>query len=158
MARQAEWLQSRAMLSSVSFDSGSYQLDISLTGSDDVAVEVVNDQVEVPINGTPDVLTPNTYEVFFINVTGGDGPNRIDLSSLHAADFNYLLMSTNINGGAGNDTILGSGVMDYIYGEGDNDSIEGGAGLDNIWGGENDDSGADRGSRTAILKSTAVVA
>ena len=139
MARQAEWLQSRAMLSSVSFDSGSYQLDISLTGSDHVAVEVVNDQVEVSINGTPNGPTPNTFEVFFINVTGGEGPNRIDLSSLHAADFNYLLMSTNINGGDGNDTILGSGVMDYIYGEGDNDSVEGGAGLDNIWGGENDD-------------------
>lgn len=55
MARQTEWLQSRAMLSSVSFDSGSYQLDISLADSDNVAVEVVTDQVEVSINGTPNV-------------------------------------------------------------------------------------------------------
>ena len=134
MARHAEWLQTRAMLSSVSFDSGSYQLDISLTGSDDVAVEVVNDQVEVSINGTPNGPTPNTFEVFSINVTGGDGPNLIDLSSLHAADFNYLLMSTSIRGGDGDDTIYGSGVMDDIHGERDNDWIDGGSGSDNIWG------------------------
>ena len=118
---------------------GPIQLDITLDGSDDVDVQVVNDLVEVSINDTQTGPTPNTYEVFFITVTGGDGANHIDLSALDAADFNYLLMSTYITGGGGDDIILGSGVMDDIFGEGDNDYIEGGDGFDNIWGGEHDD-------------------
>lgn len=139
MARSAEGLQSRAMLSSVTFDSGSNMLDISLDGSDSVSAEVVNDQVEVSINGSPTTPTPNASDVYFINVTGGSGDNLIDLSSLSAADFSYLLTSTSINGGDGNDTIYGSGVMDDIRGEAGADSIDGGSGSDNVWG----DDGAD---------------
>ena len=139
MFRQAELLQLRTMLSSVTFDTGSNMLDISLEGSDGVSAEVVNDKIEVSINGSPTTPTPNVSDVHFINVTGGSGDNLIDLSSLSAADFSYLLTSTSINGGDGNDTIYGSGIMDDIHGDAGNDSIDGGYGSDNIWG----DEGAD---------------
>ena len=144
MATQAELLQTRAMLSSVTFDSGTSTLDISLDGSDSVSAQVVNvpgesDRIEVSINGTLARPTPNASDVYFINVTGGSGNNLIDLSSLNAADFSYLLTSTSISGGDGNDTIYGSGVMDEIRGEAGDDSIDGGYGSDDVYGGDGAD-------------------
>jgi len=130
------------MLSSVTFDSGTNMLDISLDGSDSVSAQVVNvpgevARVEVSNNGSPP--TPNASDVYFINITGGFGDNLIDLSSPSTADFSYLLTSTSINGGDGNDTIYGSGVMDDIHGDAGDDFIDGGEGSDNIWGNDGAD-------------------
>lgn len=116
------------MLSAVSFDTESGQLDISLTGSDSVAVEVFDDLLQVSVNGALVEPIVDPSEVTFISVQGGSGANDIDLSGISASDFSFLPASTSVTGGAGNDTIVGSGLMDIIDGNSGDDSISGGLG------------------------------
>ena len=127
------------MLSAVTFDSGSSELNITLDGSDSATVQVIGDQFQVAINGSSTGPVVYTDEVYFINVTGGPGNNSIDLSSLMTANSNSLLMATSIQGGSGDDTITGSGLLDFIDGGEGDDSIHGGPGDDDIIGGPGHD-------------------
>jgi Ca2+-binding RTX toxin-like protein len=122
------------MLSSVTFDDGSGALAVNLDGSDSASATVANDTVQVSINGTPTGDTPFTAEVSSITVTGGDGGHTIDLSGLQPGAFNYLLISTLITTGSGDDVITGSGMTDNIQSGGGNDVVNGGGGDDIING------------------------
>ena len=74
-----------------------------------------------------------------ITVNAGSGNNSVDLSGLQAADFPFTSMAGLISMGAGNDTVIGSGLADIIdAGEGI-DVVDGGAGDDDINGGPGPD-------------------
>ncbi len=74
-------------------------------------------------------------------VTGGGGDDSIDGSFLNESE-PWLLMETGhheLNGGDGNDTILGTNDADLIGGQDGNDSVLAGGGYDTIFGGEGND-------------------
>lgn len=86
-------------------------------------------------------------------VTGGNGDDYIDGSFLddrYSDVYNsYGRDSNNIDGGEGNDTILGTRNADIISGQSGNDSVLAGGGDDIIFGGDGDDIlTAGRGSDT----------
>ena len=139
MARQAELLQHRTMLSSVTFDYGSLDLAIDLDGSDSATAQVTNGQVEVSINGTPTGDMPYTSDIYSITVTAGDGGHTIDLSGLQPVDFTYLPIAIAITTGTGDDDVTGTGMIDIIDVRGGNDQVDGNGGDDNITGGPGED-------------------
>ena len=165
IARQAELLQLRTMLSSVTFDFGSGDLVIDLDGSDSATAQVTSDdKVQISINGSPDDEMPDTSDVYSITVTAGDGGHLIDLSGLQPVDFAYLPIFATITTGAGDDTVTGTGMMDTIdVGDGDDhitgglgeDTLSGGDGWDSIFGGDDNDelwsgSGVSGGGTSAL--------
>ena len=140
IARQAELLQLRTMLSSVTFDFGSGDLVIDLDGSDSATAQVTSDdKVQISINGSPDDEMPDTSDVYSITVTAGDGGHLIDLSGLQPVDFAYLPIFATITTGAGDDTVTGTGMMDTIEVGDGNDLVDGNGGDDHITGGLGDD-------------------
>lgn len=76
-------------------------------------------------------------------VSGGNGDDYIDGSFLDDDDSGYYYYYNNniseIDAGAGNDTILGTRNADMISGQDGNDSVLAGGGRDIIFGGEGDD-------------------
>jgi hypothetical protein len=73
-----------------------------------------------------------------VEITGGPGPNAIDLSAVTQAAFpgaEYV----SITGDEGADTIAGSALADEVEGGADDDSLRGNAGNDALSGGEGDD-------------------
>ena len=115
-------------------------LTITSNGADNMAV-ATNVNGNVTLNGTQ--LTINNAAVAASSVTtldvvGGKGKNTIDLSGVTATAFTALTQ-VNINGGAGNDSIIGSALNDSILGAGGNDTINGGSGNDSLNGGSGND-------------------
>ncbi|MBY0589554.1 hypothetical protein K2X85_20450 [bacterium] len=114
------------------------------SGDDEMAWTVVDNTTlritESKING----LVVNNIYTFstaaldsrptYISAYGKEGNDRIDLSALAAP-----IIGTLIYGDSGNDTLLGSAVVDSIFGELGNDTIHGGYGADYINGGDNND-------------------
>jgi RTX calcium-binding nonapeptide repeat (4 copies)/PASTA domain len=73
-----------------------------------------------------------------VEITGGPGPNAIDLSAVTQTAFpgaEYV----SITGDEGADTIVGSALADEVEGEADGDTLRGNAGNDALSGGEGDD-------------------
>ena len=87
---------------------------------------------------TSDGSTVATKVVTSLNVTGGPLNNVIDLSGITLAGFSALAQ-VNVDGGAGNDLIIGSQFADNIFGQWGNDTIEGGLGSDTLRGGAGND-------------------
>lgn len=138
-AADIETVESRTVLSTTSlFNAGT--LTITSNGSDNMAV-ATNASGNVTLNGA-EVKVNNAAvaasAVTSLDVMGGKGKNTIDLSAVTATTFTTL-NSVKINGGAGNDSIIGSGLNDSIQGGGGNDTINGGAGNDSLNGGSGDD-------------------
>ena len=75
-------------------------------------------------------------------VTGGNGDDFLDGSFLND-DMNYYYYygrnAADIDGGSGNDTVLGTNGADVIAGQDGNDSVLAGGGTDEIFGGDGDD-------------------
>jgi uncharacterized delta-60 repeat protein len=65
-------------------------------------------------------------------VNGGDGADRITVAS-------SVNLSTELHGGAGNDSITGGSGDDLLFGEAGNDQLLGGNGADVFVGGDDDD-------------------
>jgi Ca2+-binding RTX toxin-like protein len=84
----------------------------------------------IPVQGGP--ATVADTEV--IQAFGADGNDRINASKLAEAAIQLVL-----DGGAGNDTITGSGAVDELFGKDGNDVLMGGAGNDKLFGGNGDD-------------------
>ena len=68
-----------------------------------------------------------------IKVIGGPGPNSIDLSGVIRSAFSNLT-AVSINGGGGDDSIVGTDVGDVLVGGDGNDTLIGGAGDDSLTG------------------------
>jgi Ca2+-binding RTX toxin-like protein len=79
---------------------------------------------DVKVNGADPDGVVGCDEVDTIDVTGGPGANAITLTGVDATAFPNLTAVT-VDGGAGNDTILGSQIDDDLFGGGDDDRIVG---------------------------------
>ena len=147
----AESLEPRCLLAVTPILINSTELLIQLEASDSVVIQADSaGKLEVlssglVVNGNPDILTA---DITSIMVMGGDGPNRIDLTGVTAANFDVALTVT-VNGGDGSDTILGSEFADSLVGGNGadsitgalaDDSLDGSNGNDTIGGGVGDDS------------------
>lgn len=107
-------------------------LMLTLTGSQSLQLSAgINGRVVALINGVSNAQAATFFasDVRNLTVTGGSGANRIDLSAVQSATFNKLAQVV-VDGGMGNDTLIGSGV---------GDSLLGGAGLDVLTGGMGND-------------------
>ena len=138
-ARGSESLDPRLLLTvTTAFNAG--VLTVSSDASDVISI-AANGSGEVTVNGDNDPASIGAIaaaDVTAIQVTGGDGDNVIDLSAVTSADYTGLT-SVSINGGAGGDTITGSGFADEIHGGNGDDSVQGGAGDDTILGEQGND-------------------
>ena len=93
-------------------------------------------RVMAKINGVA-IIQAATFlaaDVRQLTITGGTGANRIDLSTMQPVQFANL-SRIDVDGAAGNDTLIGSGLNDSLVGGTGNDSITGGAGNDTLDGG-----------------------
>ena len=115
-------------------------LHVDLFGDNDVKITCEDGYVKA------DGMWPNDpagnkvpcADIKGIVVNGGEGDNKIDLGDVGPENFPNV-ENVEINGGAGNDKIIGSGFDDTIDGGAGNDSINGGAGNDEIDGGSGED-------------------
>ncbi|MFM9966368.1 MAG: beta strand repeat-containing protein [Planctomycetaceae bacterium] len=124
----AEMLEQRIVPVTTTFASGT--LTITATSAAEM-ITVTASAGNVVVNGMA-TATP-AANVDSLIVQGGTGANRINLSGVTEAAFLELDL-VSIVGGAGNDTIIGSGIGDTIvWNNGDgSDSIDGGAGQDRL--------------------------
>jgi Ca2+-binding RTX toxin-like protein len=99
-------------------------------------VSIVSDGTAVVVNGLPAQVTVTGAEAAndTLVVNGLDGNDKIDASGL-----NLNQMRLQIDGGAGNDTIIGSSGADMLLGGDGNDLVIGGAGNDVALLGAGDD-------------------
>ena len=91
-------------------------------------------QISVTTAGAIDLTNANFEYYTTINLSAAG--NSIDLSG-STRDQNYYTLT--INGGAGSDTVIGSGLADDLYGNDGNDSLVGGDGADLLNGGADND-------------------
>jgi Ca2+-binding RTX toxin-like protein len=99
-------------------------------------ISIVSDGAAVVVNGLPAQVAVTGAEAAndTLVVNGLDGNDKIDASGLH---LNQIKLQ--IDGGAGNDTIIGSGGADMLLGGDGNDLVVGGAGNDVALLGAGDD-------------------
>lgn len=134
-----ETVESRTVPSMTSlFHAGA--LTITSNGADNIIVSanaggnVTLNDTQLMVNNAP--VAANS--VTSLDVVGGKGKNAIDLSGVTSTSFSALT-TVKIEGGAGNDRIIGSGLNDSILGGGGNDTIKGGVGNDSLNGGTGND-------------------
>ena len=159
---------------SVMLNTGNTELNVKLSAAGPTNPVVVTvDGFDFVLDGTTYpgtdacsggiTLAVNAQDVTSIVVTGNDNSNSIDLSAVDGAVFTALVnpnattFPVTINGGAGDDTIIGStvGAMgDSIDGGPGNDSIDGSRGDDSISGGDGNDT-IDGGDGSDMLNGNA---
>lgn len=137
----------------VTFSSVSGILDVSDDGSaNTISVYADGDSVIVEDNDGTTIVsdgedTIKTTDVFGISISGSDGADEIDVTRVSSGVgfTNVGHDDVTIQGGTGNDTILGRDSLgtfdegDSLMGDGGADCILGGAGPDHIWGGDGND-------------------
>jgi Ca2+-binding RTX toxin-like protein len=140
---RGETLETRTLLSVSSLLVGT---ELSIVSDDNDSITVRPDpidptRVQIVQNGqaATTVTGVRVTDIQSITIRGGSGPNLIDLSQVSAATFPNLT-SVSVNGGDGDDTILGTAdIGDTIFGSDGNDSIIAGAGSDHIDSGDGHD-------------------
>ena len=154
VASVAEHLELRSLPSANVLVIGA-ELNITLSLNDNVSVSSVSGTVVVQIGENGGNLLPvplgnlSASAVQSIVIQGGEEGNSIDLSGVLATDFTSLT-SINVDGGNGNDSILGSNDFgdslfggdgaDTLDGQGGGNTLNGGDGADVIRSGANNDS------------------
>jgi uncharacterized delta-60 repeat protein len=83
----------------------------------------------VEIQGLAQTFDPATFSR--VDVQALDGDDRVDLSALN--------VPTTVNGGAGDDVVLGSSAADSLLGSDGKDTLFGGNGNDTLGGGDGND-------------------
>jgi Ca2+-binding RTX toxin-like protein/6-phosphogluconolactonase (cycloisomerase 2 family) len=124
------------------FSDGTLTIEADDVEPWDITVDVLDGNVRVLVGDTADesIGTIDPSDVIQIIVTGSAGAEVIDLSGVTAADFDHASgLTTHVEAGGGNDTIIGSGLPDTILGELGSDSISGDTGNDSLVGGDGDD-------------------
>ena len=150
-------LEPRQLLSATGlFIPATGELNLQLGSQENVRISSQSGSVLIETSTGAGVYSPVTSlgtiasaSVKSLVVIGGDDANTIDLNGVTAAAFTTLT-SINVDGGNGNDTIIGSPDFgdsiggghgdDTINGQGGADTIRGGDGNDSISGGLSDDS------------------
>ena len=112
-------------------------LTIASDAGDAITVNQTNGNVLIN-NADPDSGTLLATDVTSIDVTGGPLGNAIDLSAVSLTGFANLT-AVAVDGGDGDDTIMGSALGDSLSGGAGNDTILGLAGIDTIQGGSGND-------------------
>ena len=112
---KTESLQARTLLSSVTFNSG--KLEINLTGDDSVEVKSDHASIQILIEGKTHGPIFSPADISSFSVVAGDGDNLVDISSLHPINFPALNShGAFVRGGGGDDTVIGSRMADTIHG------------------------------------------
>ena len=106
----------------VSGTTDGYDVVTGGTGTDTIQVTADNTVIGLSSLATVETITANGYNG--VTISGNANPNTLDFSLVN------LLGITQLQGGAGNDTITGSGGNDVIAGNAGDDVINGGAGDD----------------------------
>jgi Ca2+-binding RTX toxin-like protein len=118
-------------------DAPSFALQV--TGGERIAVFNNGGFIAFAANNSRQTATTPSNDVVSITVTAtGPFANTIDVSSLSAADFPSLT-SVFLNGGDGDDQMVGSSFADRMDGGGDSDDMKGGGGNDELSAGSGDD-------------------
>ena len=151
LGQSVERLEERALLTVSALLIGS-SLEIVATGADNVTVRAnASNQVEVLDQNGLLVSLPvlQASAVQSLTITGGDSANVIDLSGVTVAQFTSR-PSIQVSGGDGNDRLTGSPDLanllsggdgsDTLIGQAGNDTLNGGNGADSILGGLGNDS------------------
>jgi Ca2+-binding RTX toxin-like protein len=151
------FLAAGAASAAVTAEYFSGTLAVSSDGADAIAVTCSGGTAKV--NGAdPEGDPAPCREIESIEITGGDGPNAIDLAAVAPAAFAAVEYVT-IAADAGADTVTGSALADEIDGEADDDTIRGNAGNDALNGSDGDDrvfGGAGNDTITAAAGSDAL--
>lgn len=162
-ALAAERFEERSLPSASVLVVGGSGLSITLSLDDSVSVGSVNGEVVVQIGANGGNPLPvglgglQASAVQSIVITGGEEGNPIDLNGVLATDFTNLtsirvdggngddsILGSNdfadsLSGGDGNDTLSGQGGNDTLNGDDGADVISGAAGSDNLNGGDGAD-------------------
>jgi hypothetical protein len=151
-----ETLETRQMLSSVSFEAGHLSISGLSNSKNAVQVKVSGDRVMTVLNG--DRSSRQIAGLRSITIVGGDKNDYIEVDDKIKVPVNIYAKAGDdrivggggtdrIEGGAGNDTIHGCGGADRLYGNDGDDRIYGGDGNDTLDGGPgNDKMWGDRGN------------
>lgn len=115
-------------------------LTYDLAENDSISISANGSKVVTRINGTLDqtYATVPVEKVGLIRVTGGTGANVIDLSGLSTDQYRRLT-SISVNGGDGNDSIIGGQFSESLSGGNGDDVVDGGEGADLLSGGNGSD-------------------
>lgn len=143
-----ETLETRQMLSSVSFEAGNLSILGLANSKNAIQVKVSGDRVMTVMNGTQ--TSRSLAGLKSITIVGGDQNDYIEVSdrikvpvNIYAKDGDDRIVggrgSNRIEGGAGNDTIYGGPGHDRLYGGDGHDRIHGRSGNDTIDGGSGND-------------------
>ncbi|MEZ5690848.1 MAG: tandem-95 repeat protein [Rickettsiales bacterium] len=109
---------------------------------EDVLMEASGSDLVIKIGAGTDQITIQNF--FYYSDTRG----KVDYLKFADGTIFNITQSITVNGGTGNDKIMGTpfvdvlngnGGDDYIYGSGDNDTVNGGSGNDILKGGNGDD-------------------
>jgi Ca2+-binding RTX toxin-like protein len=122
------------------------------TAANSIVVSESGGNIIVMNNGNPVNVTggvPTTANTAQVRVFGADGNDIIDVSGVNLT-YGTQAYKTSVDGGSGNDTIIGSDQRDNILGQNGEDSILGGDGNDNISAGAGNDT-ADAGDGNDIV-------
>lgn len=155
-AARLEQMESRQLLSTVSFPPANWQYSLSGNDTINVVSRTYGGNTEVEFTqvgaGTYIVtVTPFGDPIDAISIDAGAGNDTINAANYFFARATLIggtgddsvQGSTQIDsmlGGDGDDTFIGSSGNDTIFGEGGNDSIDGGAGADSLEGSAGTDS------------------
>lgn len=113
---------------------------VKITGNEAVQISADSSgKVVVTVDGVDSVQTTNSVEVTSLTITAsGNFANRIDLQGVTQLDFGNLT-DISVNGGSGNDVLIGSELTDTLFGGSGNDALLGLGGDDSLRGGGNAD-------------------
>jgi Ca2+-binding RTX toxin-like protein len=119
-------------LGAVSSSVSDGRLTVASDGSDSIALGCSAGKVAVNGVVPVDLGAVDCSTLTGIFVSGGPGANTIDLSGVHATDFPNVF-DVSVNGGAGDDTIVGSELADSLDGGAGADTIDGKNGSDMVF-------------------------
>ncbi len=123
-----EVLECRALLAAgltVSLDGDVLRIT-GTEAADVIRVRQINDHITV--DGTPGVYDAGAIHRIVVNALGGD--DTVDLNSQAVGGQQAIHIDSDINGGAGNDTLAGGTGNDILSGGAGNDTLNGGGGND----------------------------
>jgi Ca2+-binding RTX toxin-like protein len=135
-----EQLEERTLLTNSTVGAAGL-LTVNLTFGDDVAVTCVTGKVK--LNGAnPDTGSANCSAITQIDINGGTLGNTINLSGVTTNNgFTGMTgqLPVTVDGGAGDDSIRGSGFADSLLGGIGDDTVVGNFGADKLDGGSGND-------------------